>query len=197
MAICFVNRALFSRGRWNASVVQTWGSEACHKRFWLWQSFKLSSKSHVFNIDPGCLVVPIKNKKEPKAIMIKEGFLFSFVVVHRSGAALLGALALHPLCSSIIASQFILKTLHKAAQANAQHPADIPQLYQIQPAQPALYIADKRLWTVKRFGEVALCQPRVDPALFEQFQENEVLVSINRFFHRRHIRPLTGQVPYI
>lgn len=99
--------------------------------------------------------------------------------------------------STIIASQLILKAVYKATQANAQHLADIPQLYQIQPAEPALYVADKGLWAAKRLGEVALGQPRLDPALFEQFQENKVLVSINRFFHRRRIRPLTGQVRYI
>lgn len=99
--------------------------------------------------------------------------------------------------SALFASQLILKAVYKAAQANAQHLADIPQLYQIQSAQPALYVADKRLWAIKRFGEVALGQPRLDPALFEQFQENEVFVSINRLFHRRRIRPLTGWVRYI
>ena len=96
-------------------------------------------------------------------------------------------------CLGRFSSQLILKALHEAAQANAQHLADIPQLYQIQSAQPALYIADKRLWAVKRFGEVALCQPRFNPALFEQFQENEVFVSVNRLFHRRRIRPLTDR----
>ncbi|PZW49687.1 hypothetical protein F469_00491 [Pseudomonas sp. URMO17WK12:I2] len=100
-------------------------------------------------------------------------------------------------CLDRFSSQLILKALYEAAQADAQHLTNIPQLYQIQSAQPAFYVADKRLWAVKRFGEVALCQPRLDPALFEQFQENEVLVSIDRFFHRRRFRPLTGQVRYI
>jgi len=112
------------------------------------------------------------------------------------GAPPPGALA--PSCvHTTIASQLILEALHKAAQADAQHLTDIPELDQIEPTQPTLYIADKRLWAVERFGEVVLGQPCLDPTLFEQFQENQVFVSINRLFHRRRIRPLTGQSRYI
>lgn len=85
-----------------------------------------------------------------------------------------------------LAGQFLFEALHKAAQADAQHLTDIPELDQIQPAQPAFYVAGKRLRAVERFGEVALGQPCLDPTLFEQFQENQVFVSINRLFHRRH-----------
>jgi len=112
------------------------------------------------------------------------------------GAPLPGALAL-PFVATTIANQFILETLHKAAQADAQHLTDIPELDQIQSTQPAFYVADKRLWAVKRFGEIILSQPSLDPTLFEQFQENQVFISIDRLFHKRRIRPLTGQSRYI
>ena len=90
------------------------------------------------------------------------GFLrdrFIFFLVRLSGCASSSTalrLIKYFIVPFTIASQLILKALYKAAQANAQHLTDISQLYQIQPAQPALYVADKRLWAIKRFGEVAL-----------------------------------------
>ena len=60
-----------------------------------------------------------------------------------SGASLPVALALPFVPAIITASQLIFKVLHKTAQAGAQHLTDIPELDQIQPAQPTFYVADK------------------------------------------------------